>query len=89
MKAIMIEFSVSAGIPQLKLGIVPTHKVNVAAGTDIYTFWYVQDPISSRAFDSQKDRDLVELMYAKGIRLGMNEFESFAIGADRNYHLLN
>ena len=83
----MVDFQVSAGVAQPQYGFVPSHKINVTHGSDTFTYWYVQEPVTARAFDSQKDRDLVELMHAKGQSFQLGQFESFAMGADRNYHL--
>jgi hypothetical protein len=66
---------------------MPSHRINVTDGSDSFTYWYVQEPATARAFDSQKDRDLVELMHAKGQTFQLWQFESFDMGAGRNYHL--
>ncbi|MEX8499359.1 hypothetical protein [Leptothrix ochracea] len=83
----MVQFQVSAGVAQPQYGFVPSHKISVTDGSDTFTYWYVQDPATARAFNSQEDRDLVELMHAKGQAFQLGQFESFAIGTDRNYHL--
>lgn len=83
----MVQFQVFAGVPQPQYGFVPSHKINVAHGSNTFTYWYVQDPATARAFDSKKDIDLVELMHSKGQEFQLGQFESFAIGTDRNYHL--
>jgi len=83
----MVSFEVSAGVAQPQYGFVPSHKITVTHGSYVYTYWYVQDPITARPFDGKKDRDLVELMHAKGQAFELCQFESFAIGTNRNYHL--
>lgn len=83
----MVQFEVSVGVAQPQYGFVPSHKINVTHGSNTFTYWYVQEPATARVFDSRKDRDLVELMHAKGLEFRVGQFESFAIGTDRNYHL--
>jgi len=83
----MVQFQVSAGVAQPQYGFVPGHKISVTDGANTFTYWYVQDPATARTFDLHKDRDLVELMHAKGQVFQLGQFESFAIGQDRNYHL--
>jgi hypothetical protein len=83
----MLEFSVSAGIPQLDLGIVPSHKITIAAGSAIYTFWYVRKSLECRDFNKASDLALIELMYSKGIEMDIGAFESFGIDIEKNYHL--
>jgi len=57
-------------VAQPQYGFVPSHKINVTYDSNTFTYWYVQEPepepATARAFDSQKDRDLVELMHALG-----------------------
>lgn len=83
----MVQFQVSVGVAQPQYGFVPSHKINVTHGSDTFIYWYVQEPATARAFDSPKDGDLVELMHAKGQAFQLGQFESFAIGTNRNYHL--
>jgi hypothetical protein len=83
----MPSFEVSPGVAQPKYGFSPSHKITITNDTDIYTYWYVQDPVTSRPFDEMNDHDLVRLMYEKGREYKIGQFESFAIGTERNYHL--
>ena len=83
----MIPFQVEVGVALPNYGLVPSHKISVTNDSNKYVYWYVQEPATARPFDSKKDRDLVELMHAKGHEFRPGQFESFAIGADRNYHL--
>jgi hypothetical protein len=83
----MTEFEVTAGVARPEPGVTPSHQINIRQGPDIFTYWYVQASTSCRPFDKAKDRDLVELMHAKGQQFDIGQFESFAIGAERNYHL--
>lgn len=83
----MLSFDVSTGTAQPAYGFVPSHKITITHGSNTYTYWYVQESNKCRAFDSDRDRDLVELIHAKGQELQIAQFESFAIGTERNYHL--
>ena len=83
----MIQMSVSAGIPQLKYGIIPTHKISMAHAEPVLFFYYVAESSEFRQFDEKSDIDLLQLAYAKGSEMKLGQFESFAIGEERNYHL--
>ena len=83
----MVSFDVSSGVALPQYGVVPSHKITVTHGSSINIYWYVQEPATTRPFNKTQDHDLVELMDAKGQEFKLGQFESFAIGTDRNYHL--
>lgn len=83
----MLSFDVSTGTAQPAYGFVPSHKITITHDSNTYIYWYVQESNTCRAFDSVRDRDLVELMHAKGQEFQIAQFESFAIDTERNYHL--
>ena len=69
------------------LGIVPSHKITISQGSDIYVYWYVKQNTNCRDFDILKDKKLVELMYSKGREMNLGIFETFQINNIRDYHL--
>ncbi len=83
----MTEFEVTAGVAKPEYGLTPSHKITITHGSDTFTYWYVQASRSCRPFDKAKDCDLVELMHSKGQQFAVGQFESFAIGTERNDHL--
>ena len=85
----MIEFQVFDGATKPSFGFVASHRIVVPSESGDITYWYVQRDPTVRPFDANEDKDLVELVYAKSRGFKVGEFESFAIGADRNYHVQN
>ncbi|MDP1982855.1 MAG: hypothetical protein Q8K23_09915 [Sulfuritalea sp.] len=83
----MVSFEVSSGVALPQYNLVPSHKITVTHGSNVNIYWYVQEPATARPFDGVNDRDLVELMHAKGQEFTLGQFESFAMAPDRNYHL--
>lgn len=83
----MIEFEESAEGHKSQHGFTPSHKITIKFGSDVYTYWYVQEPVTARPFDKMKDRGLVEIMFEKGKTLGLGQFESFEMKGKGHYHL--
>ncbi|WP_018233814.1 hypothetical protein [Thioalkalivibrio thiocyanodenitrificans] len=83
----MVQFDVATEFREPPKGLTPSHKITIQHGSNTYTYWYTQEPSTARPFDRMRDRDLVKRMHAKGMEFGIDQFESFAIGAERDYHL--
>lgn len=83
----MIDYKVSFGIPQLVLGITPTHRITIGHATEIFTYWYVQDNSRCQPFNEAKDLALIELMLANSQELVVGQIQSFALGSNRVYRL--
>lgn len=83
----MEDIEISEATAQPGLGIIPSHKISIKHGSDVYIYWYVKQNPEYRDFDKMKDMDLVELMYTKGMEMKLGGFESFNINNSKDYHL--
>jgi|GEM_PF-3492437 len=83
----MDDIEISEATAQPGLGIIPSHKISITHGSDVYVYWYVKHNPECRDFDKMKDMDLVKLMHAKGLEMKLGDFESFNINNIKDYHL--
>jgi len=35
------------------LGIIPSHKISITQGSDVYVYWYVKAKLDSRNFENE------------------------------------
>jgi len=83
----MDNIEITEASAQPGLGVVPSHRISITHGSDVYVYWYVKQKQNCRDFDKMKDMDLVKLMHAKGMEMKIGDFESFNINNAKDYHL--
>lgn len=83
----MDNIEITEATDEPRFGIVPSHKISITHGSDVYIYWYAKQNQHCRDFNKMKDMDLVKLMHAKGTEMKLGFSESFQLSNIKDYSL--
>ena len=82
-----MQYTVATGIPNIKYGIIPSHKISVSDGGLILHFHYVAEQRSFKQFNETEDRVLLELVFDKAKDMKAGHFELRVINGNTTYKI--